>query len=82
MNKIQAGVTALYSYDPEPENMSLENQLKQSIQLISRLPIIAAHAYSVKRHVFDQDSLLLHRPQPGPCLCAELHAYFGQRCLV
>lgn len=70
MNKIQAGVTALYSYDPEPENMSLENQLKQSIQLISRLPIIAAHAYSVKRHVFDQDSLLLHRPQPG-LACAQ-----------
>lgn len=70
MNKIQAGITSLYSYDPEPENMSLENQLKQSIQLISRLPIIAAHAYSVKRHVFDQDSLLLHRPQPG-LACAQ-----------
>ena len=70
MNKIQAGITSLYSYDPEPENMSLENQLKQSIQLISRIPIIAAHAYSVKRHVFDQDSLLLHRPQPG-LACAQ-----------
>lgn len=70
MNKIQAAITSLYSYDPEPENMSLENQLKQSIQLISRLPIIAAHAYSVKRHVFDQDSLLLHRPQPG-LACAQ-----------
>ena len=64
MNKIQAAITSLYSYDPEPENMSLENQL------ISRLPIIAAHAYSVKRHVFDQDSLLLHRPQPG-LACAQ-----------
>ena len=70
MNKIQAGITSLYSYDQEPENMSLENQLKQSIQLLSRLPIIAAHAYSVKRHVFDQDSLLLHRPQPG-LACAQ-----------
>ena len=65
MNKIQSGIVSLYSYDPNPEDMSLENQLKQSIQIISRLPIIAAHAYSVKRHVFDKDSLLLRRPLPG-----------------
>ena len=70
MNKIQSGIVSLYSYDPNPEDMSLENQLKQSIQIISRLPIIAAHAYSVKRHVFDQDSLLLHRPLPG-LACAQ-----------
>jgi citrate synthase len=65
MNKIQAGILALYSYDDNPEDNSLENQFRQSIQLIARIPTIAAHAYSVKRHVFDQDSLLLHRPMPG-----------------
>lgn len=65
MNKMQAGVVSLYSYDEDPENMSIENQLRQSMQLIARLPIIAAHAYSVKRHIFDQDSLFLHRPKAG-----------------
>ncbi|MBP5245252.1 MAG: citrate synthase [Clostridia bacterium] len=65
MNKIQSGILALYSYDENPEDNSLENQFRQSIQLIARIPTIAAHAYSVKRHVFDQDSLLLHRPMPG-----------------
>ena len=78
MNKIQAGVLSLYSYDPDPENMSLENQLRQSIQLISRLPIIAAHAYSVKRHVFDQDSLLLHRPRPGLACAQNFMRFLGQ----
>ncbi|MGN1122358.1 MAG: citrate synthase [Eubacteriales bacterium] len=78
MNKIQAGVLSLYSYDPDPENMSLENQLRQSIQLISRLPIIAAHAYSVKRHVFDQDSLLLHRPLPGLACAQNFMRILGQ----
>jgi len=65
MNKMQSAVLSLYSYDSDPENMSLENQFRQSIQLIARLPIIAAHAYSVKRHNFDGDSLLLHRPKLG-----------------
>ena len=78
MNKIQSGVLSLYSYDSDPENMSLENQLRQSIQLISRLPIIAAHAYSVKRHVFDQDSLLLHRPLPGLACAQNFMRILGQ----
>ena len=65
MNKLQSAIVSLYSYDENPEDLSLENQLRQSIQLIARLPIIAAHAYSVKKHIFDQDSLLLHRPLPG-----------------
>ena len=78
MNKIQTGITALYSYDDNPEDMSLENQLRQSIQIISRLPIIAAHAYSVKRHVFDQDSLLLHRPLPGLSSAQNFMRILGQ----
>ena len=78
MNKIQSGIVSLYSYDPNPEDMSLENQLKQSIQIISRLPIIAAHAYSVKRHVFDQDSLLLHRPLPGLACAQNFMRILGQ----
>ena len=65
MNKLQAGVIALYSYDNNPEDHSLENELRQSIQLIARLPVIAAHAYSVRKHFFEDDSLLLHRPLAG-----------------
>lgn len=65
MNKMQQGVLALYSYDPDPENPSLQNVIRQSIQLTARVPVIAAHAYSVKRHTFDNDSLLLHYPLPG-----------------
>ncbi len=78
MNKLQNGIASLYSYDPDPENTSLENQLRQSIQLISRLPIIAAHAYSVKKHVFDQDSLLIHRPLPGLACAQNFMRILGQ----
>ncbi len=78
MNKMQASVLSLYSYDSNPEDMSLENQLRQSIQLIARLPIIAAHAYSVKKHIFDQDSLLLHRPKEGLATAQNFMRILGQ----
>lgn len=78
MNKIQSGITALYTYDTNPEDMSIENQIRQSIQLISRLPIIAAQAYSVKKHIFDDDSLLLHRPLPGLACAQNFMRILGQ----
>ena len=63
MNKLSSGVMALYSYDEDPENVSPENVLRQSIQLIARLPVIMSNAYNVKRHLFDRDSLYLHVPK-------------------
>ncbi len=78
MNKLQSSVISLYTYDSNPEDMSLENQLRQSMQLIARLPIIAAHAYSVKKHVFDQDSLLLHRPKDGLATAQNFMRILGQ----
>jgi citrate synthase len=65
MNKLARSVLTLYSYDDDPDNLSLESELYKAIQLVARCPIIIAHAYSVKRCYFDNGSLYLHRPQPG-----------------
>lgn len=65
MNKLARSVLALYSYDDNPDDMSLPNQLQQAIQLIARVPVIVAHAFAVKRHYYDNESLYLHRPQEG-----------------
>ena len=65
MNKLARSVLALYSYDDNPDDMSLSNQLRQAVQLIARVPVIVAHAFAVKRHYYDNESLYLHRPQPG-----------------
>ena len=40
MNKLGRSVLALYSYDPLPDDCSLENLMRQSIQLIARMPSI------------------------------------------
>ncbi len=64
MNKLGRSVLALYSCDPNPDDLSLENMMRQSIELVARFPVIAAYAYVVKRHYFENDSLYLHRPMP------------------
>ena len=65
MYKLARSVLALYSYDDDPDDMSLPNQLRQAVQLIARVPVIVAHAFAVKRHYYDNESLYLHRPQEG-----------------
>lgn len=63
MNKLARAVLALYSSDENPDDPSLSNQLHQAVQLIARVPVIVAHAFAVKRHYFNNESLYLHRPQ-------------------
>ena len=64
MNKLGRSVLALYSTDPTPDGLSVENMMRQSIELVARFPVIVAYAYVVKRHYFENDSLYLHRPEP------------------
>lgn len=62
MNKLARSVLASYSYDPNPDDNSLENVLRQSFELIARMPVIIAHAYQAKSHYYDGKSLILHKP--------------------
>ena len=63
MNKLARSVMALYSYDDNPDDTSVENMLRQSIELIARFPTIVANAYAVKRHHYDGKSLYIHNPK-------------------
>lgn len=62
MNKLARSVLALYSYDDNPDDISVANLLRQSFELIARFPVLVANAYSCKRHYFDGESLVLHNP--------------------
>lgn len=62
MNKLQRSTLVLYSHDESPEDLSIENVLKQSLFLIARYPTIAAYGYQAKRHYFDNESLWIHTP--------------------
>lgn len=62
MNKLQRSVLVLYSHDDDPDNLSVENLLSQSIKLISRFPTIISYGYQAKAHYFDNKSLFIHQP--------------------
>lgn len=63
MNKLARSVLASYSYDPNPDEITVQNVLRQSFELIARMPTMIAHAYQTKRHYFDGESLILHTPR-------------------
>ncbi len=65
MNKLARSILALYSYDYEPEDKSLESELFKATRLIARTPMIVAHAQAVKRHYYDHEGLYLFHSQPG-----------------
>ncbi len=65
MNKLARGVLALYSYDDNPDDNSIENVLRQSLMIIARMPMIMTAAYQVKKRYYDNESFFLHSPIPG-----------------
>ncbi len=65
MNKMSLAVLALYAYDDNPDDTSLENILRQSIEIIAKLPVIAANSYRVYRTYFHGKSLNIHAPKEG-----------------
>ncbi len=64
MNKISRAVLALYSYDDNPDDNSIENVLNQSLHLIAQMPSIISYAYQVKRRHYYHKSMYLHPPKP------------------
>ncbi len=63
MNMLARCVLNLYSYDPDPDTVSLPNVLRQSLSLIAELPLIAAYSYRAYRYYNSSDgSLIIHKP--------------------
>lgn len=65
MNELGRSILSLYSYDPDPDDLSVDNLLRQSVELIGYFPSIVANAYAVKRHHFGGESLHIHYPEEG-----------------
>ncbi len=65
MNKLAGATLALYSYDENPDETTVENIMRQGISLMAKFPVIISHAYQAKRRYFDGDSMFLHVPDPN-----------------
>lgn len=70
MNALEKSIVTLYSYDENPEDISVENVLRQSLQLISKVPVISVFAYQSYMHFKKNDVLIIRNPDPD-CSTAE-----------
>lgn len=62
MNKLARSVLALYSFDDNPDDVSVPNVLRQSMNLMGYFPAIICYAYQAKSSYYDKKSLHLHDP--------------------
>lgn len=63
MNALQRSVLSLYTYDEDAEDISVGNVLRQSMELIAKLPVLAVYSYHAYRHFRKDDMLLIRNPQ-------------------
>lgn len=64
MNVMARCVLTLYTYDTNADDTDIANVLRQCLQLIAQLPMIAVYGYHTYRHYFKNESLVLHNPLP------------------
>lgn len=72
MNKLARSVLALYSYDQNPDDNSVDNVLRQSLSIIACMPMIMTAAYQVKKRYYDNESFFLHSPIPGQSMAENI----------
>ena len=63
MNSLAKSVLTLYAYDDNADDISIENVLRQSINLIAQFPQLAVYGYQSFLHYHDHKSLVIHPPQ-------------------
>ena len=63
MNILARTVLEMYAYDQNPDDISRDNLIRQSIDLIAKFPTIIAYAYHVLRHSQYGKSLTIRHPK-------------------
>lgn len=64
MNTMTRSVLTLASYDDRATDLSVDNVLRQCIQLISTFPMLAIYGYHAYNHYEKNQSMYIHRPNP------------------
>ena len=63
MNILARCVLEMYTFDPNPDDISRDNLMRQSIELIAKFPTIIAYAYNIYRHSMQGSSLNIRHPR-------------------
>jgi citrate synthase len=65
MNTLARSVLTLYSYDEKADDITMENVLRQSLQLIAVFPLLSVYGYQAYNHYHFGKSLVIHPPKEG-----------------
>jgi citrate synthase len=65
MNSLGRSVMTLYGRDPEPDNLSVPNQVRQSMELIAKVQPLVPWAYWAIQSGYHNNSLIIHTPDPA-----------------
>lgn len=65
MNTLARSVLTLYSYDANANDTSLQNVVRQCLQLIALFPLFSVYGYQAYEHYHNNGSLFIHTPNPS-----------------
>lgn len=72
MNSMQRCILTLYTYDSNPEDISAGNVLRQCLELIAKLPLIAVYSYHSYMHFRKDEMLFIRNPEKGLSLAENI----------
>ncbi len=63
LNMLARSVLGLYTLDENPDDISLDNMIKQTLNLIAKFPSIVAYSYQALKHAYQGKTLSIRHPQ-------------------
>jgi len=63
LNMLARSVLGLYILDEKPDDISLDNMIRQSLNIIAKFPSIIAYSYQALRHAYQGKTLSIRHPQ-------------------
>jgi len=80
MNKLMTSVSELYSLDENPDDISVQNVVRQCMNLIAKFPTIIAYSWMSKSFREGNSSLYIHEPTPSLSTAQSFLYMFRQNC--
>jgi citrate synthase len=65
MNGLARYILAMYNYDDDPDGITVENIIRQSMKLIACISSMAIYGYQTYLHYYQNKSLVIHAPKPN-----------------
>jgi citrate synthase len=63
LNMLARSVLGLYTLDENADDISIDNMIRQSLNLIAKFPSIIAYSYQALRHAYQGKTLSIRHPQ-------------------